>query len=130
MTVHVHKDLSEIAIGGQHVRRDAAMIKAKRKKGEPKVKKADRALVSAYDKGRATELDTDRTWAFDAHPELEARVLREVEFTANHPGGVPLTLAEKSLAEDLEKSSQVEVGRMTQALARLAKEEVTAGSRA
>ena len=126
MTVHVHHDLTEIAIGGQHVRRDPVMTKPKRKKGGPKGVKREKAL--RFDAGRAVELDTERTWAFEAHPELEARVLREVEFTSNHPGGVPLTLAEKSLAEDLEKSSQIEVGRMTQALARLAKEEVTSGA--
>ena len=120
ITIFVHKSLCEIAIGGQTMRREKTMMAPKKKKGQPKGDP-----VEAYDKGRLPKLDTERTWAFEAPADVEERILRDVEFTANHPGGVPLTHEETLLQSDMESKAMVETARLSQALAGLVRERMT-----
>jgi hypothetical protein len=130
MTIHIHKSLTEIAIGGQHVRRDAVLVAKKVKKKDRKAGLETPEPVARFDNGRVPTEDTERTWALDAPAELEERLLREVEFSSNHPGGVPLTLEEKQLKEDLESRSRVEMTRMSQALSQMASERIVDEDRA
>ncbi len=65
-----------------------------------------------------------RTWSFSCTPECESQVIKASEFAAGHSGGVGFTRAEQLEAQDLEKRSHLEVGRLTAALAEIAKERV------
>ncbi len=102
MTVHVHRDLTEIVIGETRIKRDG--------------------------KKRKTDLDTERTWAFRGPDDFERRILTDVEFTSNHPGGVPLTHEEQLLKVDQTAEAQVQTARMAQALAQMIDERVKTGA--
>jgi len=105
MTVHVHGTISEIVATDDH-----RHLRDKKKRDHSN--------------------DTERTWAFDCTPECEEQIIRTQEFTSNHPGGVPLTLAETQLKDDLEAASRVETARLSRALADLANERVATGATA
>jgi hypothetical protein len=70
MTVHIHKDITSVCAGGSSITQDQAIA----------------------------DLATDRTWAFEAPPNVEARVLEDVELSSRSSGSVPKTSAE--MAED------------------------------
>jgi hypothetical protein len=65
---------------------------------------------------------TDRTWVLRCTPGCEDRILRDVEHSATHAGGVPLTVAEMAIAEAASEASQRDVSRLATALNALAVE--------
>ncbi len=69
----------------------------------------------------------ERSWSFKADPQIITHLITHYEFAANHPGGIPLTEDEKLIAEDERKHGEVEVGKLSRALAQMASDKVTAG---
>lgn len=95
--IHVHTDNQEVAIG-DHVHRQSDAVER-----------------------------TDRTWAFRCTPECEDRILHDVEHSATHAPGVPLTVAELAMAEAASEASQRDVGALASALNALAVEQAGRG---
>ena len=73
-----------------------------------------------YNRGQVS----GRSWSIECSPEDARDLITRYEFAAASEAGVPLTFDEKRAAEDLKMRSNVEVGRMAQALAQLADERV------
>jgi len=90
--IHVHTDNQEVAIG-DHVHRQSDAVER-----------------------------TDRTWAFRCTTECEDRILHDVEHSATHAPGVPLTVAELAEAEANAEQSQRNVSDLAAALNALAVE--------
>lgn len=101
MTVHLHRANEGVFVGGHRHR------------------------LNKNKKGRREDLDTDRTWAFDCVPACEQRVLSSVEHSATHSGGVPFTQDEEHSRQDQESAAQMEVARMSHALAGVVRERMT-----
>lgn len=100
MTVFIHKDMDAVSFGEhEHLREHAP-------------------------EGQGDE----RTWALTCSAECEERVLRDMEHSSRHPGGVPLTVAEKAEAEAFDRAAQKDVSKMAMALAQMAKEQITASA--
>jgi hypothetical protein len=91
--IHVHTDNNEIAVG-THVHHQSDAVER-----------------------------TERTWALRCTPECEERVLRDVEHSANHVDGVPLTVSELTMVDAREQASQRDVSRLARALNALAVEQ-------
>ena len=95
--IHVHTDNTEVAISDHFHRQSDAVER------------------------------TDRTWALRCTPECEERILHDVEHSATHADGVPLTVAELAMAEADSERSQRNVGDLAAALNALAVEQVGRG---
>jgi len=89
--VHVHNDNAEVVVGNHRHRQSEALER------------------------------TERTWVFDCAPECEERVLRDVEHSAVHAGGVPLTVDEAAYAAQLADAAERDVSKLARALSALAR---------
>jgi hypothetical protein len=66
----------------------------------------------------------ERTWSLSCDKAgCEERLLADVEHTARHSAGVPLTVEEQASAERLEEASKRDVSRLALALGQLADRE-------
>jgi hypothetical protein len=71
-----------------------------------------------------------RTWSAEFPVEVARELIDRYEFAAGSESGVPLTFDEKSEMADLQARGSIETGRLTQALAELAKERVVENAKA
>jgi hypothetical protein len=93
--MHIHKNISSVNAGGSSITREEHGI---------------------------AELETDRTWAFDAPPIVEERILEDVELSGRTAGAVPTTYDEKLEELAAEKRSAKDVGMMASGLRELLEE--------
>ena len=125
--IHVHNSIGGIAIGTGSIRPDTPVALADPGKDAPKkerkaYKKAAAALAQAGGVTREPSHDTERTWAFSGPKPLEDRLLADVEFSATHAAGVPLTVDEEKERVDLESEARVESAQVARAMADVARE--------
>lgn len=99
MTVHLHRDNEGVTIG-QHSH----------------TRPADLGL-------------DERTWSYSCHALCEERVLKDVEHSARHAGGVPQTVTEAAEAEQLNEAAKRDVSRLALALGQLADAQATITSK-
>jgi hypothetical protein len=95
MTVHVHKTITCIAAGGSQITPEANGI---------------------------AELETPRTWAFDAPPAVEQRVLDDIEWTSRAADTVPNTVDENIAEQNANRHAAKDVQDMASALRELVNE--------
>jgi hypothetical protein len=89
MTVHLHRSITSVCPGGSAI------------------SQAEQAIA---------ELDTERTWAFEAPPDVENRLLDDVELSARSARAVPNTVDEDAAEAARAASATVEVATMAAAL--------------